>query len=360
MITLLRPNPPSIDAFAKYLQKSYAASTFSNGGPCVQLLEQRLGTYLGMSTVPVLQCNATAALTTALQAFHLTGCEILTPSFTFAATAHSILNAGCLPVFVDIEPSLHMSLDAAERLITSSTKALVVVQALGFVCDYVKYEAFARKHNLLLIFDSAAALGASYADGSRVGTKGHCEVFSLHITKTFGIGEGGLISSQDGVFLNSCRRASNFGFLGAESVMAGSNSKCSEFHAAVGLAVLDVIDEKFAAKRCVSDIYDKYLEGLPVSKLTPRESGYQVYPVLFSSTQARDRAMAKLAAADIGFRTYYVPLHTHPYFSRATHGEMSVTEDIAGRILCLPFYEGLERVDITKVAHTLGDISCAS
>lgn len=353
MIPLLRPNPPSIDAFAKYLQKSYAASTFSNGGPCVQLLEQRLGTYLGMNTVPVLQSNATAALTTVLQAFGLAGCEILTPSFTFAATAHSILNAGCIPVLVDIEPDLHMSLDAAERLITSSTKALVVVQALGFVCDYGKYEEFARKHNLLLIFDSAAVLGASYADGSRVGTKGHCEVFSLHITKTFGIGEGGLISSQDGVFLDACRRASNFGFSGTESVMAGGNSKCSEFHAAVGLAVLDVIDEKFAAKRCVSDLYDKYLEGLPVSKLTPRESGYQVYPVLFSSPQARDRAMDGLKTVDIGYRTYYVPLHTHPYFARTKRGKMDVTEDIAGRILCLPFYEGLEISDLKSVVKHL-------
>jgi dTDP-4-amino-4,6-dideoxygalactose transaminase len=135
--------------------------------------------------------------------------------------------------------------------------------------------------------------------------------------------------------------------------MAGGNSKCSEFHAAVGLAVLDVIGEKFAAKRRVSDLYDKYLESVSVSKLTPRESGYQVYPVLFSSTQARDKAMDRLAAADIGFRTYYVPLHTHPYFSRAKRGEMNVTEDIARRILCLPFYETLDERDVVTVVGSI-------
>ena len=169
--------------------------------------------------------NATIALEVALKAFELKDCDILMPSFTFAATAHSVLNSGNTPVLVDIDDDLCLSILDAEHKITPNTKAMIVVQALGYVCDYKKYEEFAKDNNLILIFDSAAVLGANYSDDTKVGHGGDCEIFSLHITKTFGIGEGALVTGKDQSFLSKCSEIINFGFINNICWQTGTNGK---------------------------------------------------------------------------------------------------------------------------------------
>jgi len=353
-IPLLKPNPPKIFEFSKYLGLSYDASTFSNGGPCAQLLEERLKIYIGLPETPILMTNATSALTVALQALGLGGgAEILVPSFTFSATGHSIINARCTPVLVDIGRDLVIDLVDAERKITNATKALIVVQPLGFTCgDYKKYETFANAYGLRLIFDSAAVLGATYGDGTRAGGAGDCEVFSLHITKTFGIGEGGLLTSRNPDVLKTARRIANFGFdERGYSVLVGSNAKCSDFHAAVGLATLEVIDEKLSIKKRIASHYDALFSDRIETVSKNRPSGQQVYPILLQTQEIRDKMAWRLKEHGIGSRIYYVPLHRQPYFFDKT-GLFPVTDDITDRILCIPFFETIsasDRVEVTQL-----------
>lgn len=346
MIPVLKPNPPAIEKWSKYIQLSYEKSTFSNGGPCVQLLEQRLQEYLNLPHQPVLMCNATIALTVALQAYGLHGSIVLMPSFTFAATPHSLLNAGCIPALVDIEDNLQTSLESLEstwKKVENECKALVVVNALGFASDYAKYERFAAEHNLKLIFDSAALLGANYADGSKMGAAGDCEIFSLHVTKTFGIGEGALVTSKNKDFLDKCRQIINFGFNGngiAETV--GVNAKCSEFHAAIGLSVLDEIENTFNRKKEVFDRYEEMFGSLPVKTLKS-PSAYQVYPIIFDSKKTRDKVQKALKDENVGTRIYYIPTHHQPYFLPLNHQPLPKTDFYAERILCIPFFESITK-----------------
>lgn len=352
MIPVLKPNPPSIEKWSKYLQMSYDQSTFSNGGPCVKLLESRLKDYLGLEHEPVLMCNATVALTVAMQAMDLPGSATLMPSFTFAATPHSILNAGCIPVLVDIEDDLQTSIESLKERYNHECKSLVVVQALGYVCDYKKYEEFAKDHDIKLIFDSAALLGATYEDNKKVGTAGDCEIFSLHITKTFGIGEGALVTSKDKDFLDKCRQIINFGFnKNGESEMCGINAKCSEFHAAVGLAVLDDIEKTLTSKCRVFENYFNLLRDERIRHFNGY-SAYQVYPVIFESKEVRDRVQKALLDQNILTRIYYIPTHHQPYFQPLIRNTLPKTDYYFERILCLPFYETLsieEQEQIVKI-----------
>jgi dTDP-4-amino-4,6-dideoxygalactose transaminase len=350
-IPVLKPNPPQIKDWAKYLADSYESNTFSNNGPCVKMLEERFKTYLNLDNIPVLMNNATIGLTVAIKAHDLKNCDILIPSFTFSATAHSVLNAECNPILVDIEEeSFHLCLKNAEDKLTGNTKALIVVQSLGYVCDYKKYEEFAKKHGLILIFDSAAALGASYNDETKLGSAGDCEIFSLHITKTFGIGEGCLVTSKNSNFIDKCRKIINFGFTNNVSTLAGTNAKCSEFHAAIGLSVMDTIDNKINIKKQKHDYYQQKFSTSSIKTIKNVNSGYQVYPIILSNKEERDLVVEALNKKGISTRIYYIPVHTQPFFKdNLIFNDLLNTENIADRVLCIPFYETITNEEMDEV-----------
>lgn len=354
MIPLIKPNLPKPKEWWKYLKKSYEANHFSNGGPCCLLLEQRLKKYLNIKYDPLLVSNATIGLTLVLESLNLDrDSEIIMPSFTFAATAHSVLNAHLKPVLADCDDDSFISLDDVKSKINSKTKALIVVQALGFSCDYKKYEKFAKKNNLILIFDSAALLGANYKDGKKVGTAGDFEIFSLHATKTFGIGEGGLITSKHKKFLDHCKKQTNFGFVNGLSVQCGTNAKLSEISCAIGNSVLDIIDKKLNKKAKVANLYKYFLKDVPVCYFTGN-SAHQVFPVIFKDKQTRDKIKKNLDKNNIGNRVYYIPIHVQKFFKNLNvKDNFTKSEFFYDQILCLPLYDDISSKDISKICKII-------
>lgn len=353
-IPVLKPTPPTIDEISNYLLKSYETHLFSNGGPCVKALEEKLSGWVDSQAV--LMSNATVALKVVLNAMGLRDCDILVPSFTFAATACSIIDAGCRPVLVDCDPNtLMLSLVDAEQKITPSTRGLVVVQALGFCCDPEQYEIFAQKYGLSLIFDSAASLGATYKNGKMVGSAGDAEVFSLHITKTFGVGEGGLVTTRKPIIAQRCRQLINFGFdQNLISQEVGTNAKMSEFHAAVGLAVFDQIDRKLGVRAAVAEFYKTHIKGV---RFLEANSAHQVFPVLFESKNVRDAVISELDKAGVGSRVYYKPLHLHPSFKSFVKNSYPNSQKIYETVLCLPMWEGLPEPDLKLVVDTVNKVT---
>jgi dTDP-4-amino-4,6-dideoxygalactose transaminase len=339
---------------AVHLQKSYDTNIFSNGGPCVKGLEEKLSAWI--QTDAILMSNATIALRVVIEAMGLKGCDILVPSFTFAATACSIIDAGCRPVLVDCDPqTLMMSIQDAESKVTSSTRAMVIVQALGYCCDPSIFEDFAEKFGLSLIFDSAASLGASYKNGEKVGSAGDAEVFSLHITKTFGVGEGGLVTTKCPNIAKKCRQLINFGFdsdLTCQEV--GTNAKMSEFHAAVGLSVFDKIESKLACREDISRFYRHHLKNV---RFLQSSSAHQVFPVIFDSQKTRDLVAKELAAHGVGSRIYYKPLHIHPAFYDFVDGFYPNSQRIFETILCIPMWEGLSNRDLRDVVDLINSVT---
>src|SRR5690606_22863643 len=197
----------------------------------------------------VAMCNGTIALEIAIRATGLRG-EVIVPSWTFVATAHSLYWQGITPVFADIDPTTH-NLDpaAVRRMITPRTSGIVGVHLWGRAAPVEELQAIADEHGLKLVFDAAHAFGSTYK-GRSIGRFGACEVLSFHATKWFNTMEGGAVVTDDDALADAMRLMRNFGFSGYDNVVhPGTNGKMIEVCAAMGLSNMERLDEVMATNQ---------------------------------------------------------------------------------------------------------------
>ena len=257
-----RPNIGNREAFIKYVDDIFDRRWLSNNGPLVQELEQRIADYHHVKYC-VAMCNGTVALEIAIRALGLEG-EVIVPSYTFIATAHTLYWQALTPVFADIDPSTHtLDPNAVRRMITPRTTGIIGVHLWGRGASVHELEAIADEHGLKLMFDAAHAFGCSYG-GQMIGNFGACEVLSFHATKLFNTFEGGAVLTNDDELVETMRLMRNFGFSGYDNVIhPGTNGKMFEVAAAMGLVNLDSIDDVIAANRRNYGAYRQGLEGVP-------------------------------------------------------------------------------------------------
>ena len=348
----MKPSPPHPDKWVKYLQESYDTNTFCNFGPAVVAFQNKLQKYLGSKHPPVVACNATAALEVVLLALDLQNTEVLIPTFTFAATAHSVERAGAVPVFVDsTENTWHICLEDAAKKLSPKTRAMVVVNPFGMLIDIKGYQDFAKEHGLKLIFDSAAAFGAVYPNGNRYSEE--IEIYSFHVTKTMGIGEGAAIFAPDQKFLQKCLRTANFGFNDDSLVeYQGTNSKMSDFQAAVGIAKLEELNKSLYLRQNHAGYYNfrfelKTKKVLVQNNFSLENHTYPFFPIRYLGDTVHIKQQLK--DKQIGFRQYYQPLHIHPYFSKYSTNSYPIADELAKSVFCLPCYDSLTLTDMNEV-----------
>ncbi len=349
MYPFIRPTIPPPAAWLELLEPAYRERRYSNFGPVASRLEEELEQrYVSARRRAVLVSSGTAGLLAALLALDVRG-SVAMPSFTFPATAAAVVLAGCRPLFLDVSPQTwELDLVQVERALERQhVGAILHVRTLGLCHDLDRLEALAKAAEVPLIVDAAASLGGRDEHGTPVGGTGDAEVFSMHATKVFGIGEGGAVFVRDAL-AERVRRAVNFGLHDGQPATLGFNGKLSEVHAAIGLAVLERIDG-FLERR--AQVAQRYRAGLtaPTGAQHPPDGGappWQTYPVAlpFDAESAADR----LAAAGVGARRYYTPpLHlTSPY---AGHARLPVTEDLARRMLCLPVYSDMQDRELEEI-----------
>lgn len=355
LISFQAPRLPPVDAVAAYFARSQEACRYSNAGPCHALLVDRLQARLGGGLRCVPLSNGTLALMLGVRA--LTGRrgaadEVLMPSFTFAAVINAVLWAGLRPVFVDVEPaSWHMGPSALESALAARGARVALVLAcstFGFPPPAAlreRWAAAARDAGVPLLVDSAAGFGAVADDGRPLGGQGDAEIFSLHATKPFAIGEGGLLTTADEAVAERVARLSNFGFA-ADGIVdedIGLNAKLAEWPAATALAVLDGYDEILAARRASGAAVIDALSTLGYESQHAGAGGaWQFVPVLAPSTGIRDAALREACERGIELRTYYQPLHLMPAFGGlARAGGLEVTVELSRRMLSLPMSNDL-------------------
>lgn len=364
MIPFIRPTLPSPEAWLPFLRASYAARYFSNGGPCARQLEAALTQkYAPPHREAILVSNGTSGLTAALLALGIHG-PVVVPAFTFPATAQAVLAAGCIPVFCDVSPATwELDPQSLTTILASQTiQAIIHVRAFGFCQDLTPIEAIAAAHALPLIVDAAAALGGRLPQGSYAGSQGALEVFSLHATKVFGIGEGGVIFAPSGRCADKIRTTIHFGLENGMVTGRGINGKLSEFSAAVGLALLENIDNFIAhrahkARHYASRLATRIALAHPEAPGTPP---WQSFPVLLDPKDA-DLSTAQVVAAckkrGLEIKRYYHPaLHTQACF--ASGARLPHSEKLADRMVCLPIYSDMTTEENESVIqiflHSLG------
>ena len=371
-VPFLRPQLPALTDVARYYDLAERARFYSNGGPCEQLLRGRLSDYLGgVSCVPV--SNATLGIIAALRATtELRGTAdrplVVTPSYTFAATAGAAVVLGFRPLFVDVDPhEWQMDTEALEQVLTERSHEIAAVLGTHTFgtpphpTTTARWEELCRRHGVPLVVDSAAGFGAVDAGGARSGSGDAVQVFSFHATKPFGIGEGGMITTRDDDVYRYCDAFRQFGFSGSKvATVAGINTKLDELHAAVALTVLDRYDGILRTRRDIAARYRRELEPLGFrfqvgSSLGTWQAGYTHAP----DPATRNALLAAAAQARVEVKSYYeVPLHRQPaYAADATHGDLPVTEQLALRAVSFPMSNDLSDDEATRVVDFVRQVA---
>ncbi|WP_418140337.1 DegT/DnrJ/EryC1/StrS family aminotransferase [Marinobacter sp. MA] len=348
MIPVTKPYFPSREKLNKYLDGIYDRQWLTNNGQLVQELTSRLEEYLGVENL-LLVGNGTLALQIAYRVLGVSGeeagqhPEAITTPFSFIATASSLKWDGVNPVFVDIDPGT-WCLDPKniETAINANTRAIVPVHVFGNACEVEAISELANKHNLKVIYDACHTFGVQYR-GESLLKHGDAATLSFHATKLFHTGEGGAIIFKRKEDLERAKKLINFGITGPESIEElGVNAKLNELQAAMGLCVLDEIDQNLAAR---ADIWRRYKQELNdkvqfqnISEDLSYNHAY--FPAVFETEEQAMAVAAALKDNSIQVRRYFYP-SLESVACLGDHPVMPISNNISRRILCLPIYEQL-------------------
>ena len=367
-VPLIRPNPPRLSRAGEQLRKIEDSGIFSNFGPANTAFEQDMvARMFGGEGACMTVCNATIGLMLAVQqaiGARPTGTKYaLMPSFTFAAAAHAAMWCGLTPLFCDIDPATWTASPAdEERLIAQYGADIAVVMpyaTFGFDLDLDRYTALTARHGIPVVVDAAASLGTTSADGRGFGAGfGGLIVYSMHATKSFSTGEGGVIYSADPAAIATLRQMCNFGFgKPRNATMPGLNAKLSEVGALLAHLRLGENDAMIAHRSALMQGYRDALPELAFQAQRPGHQAHQFAPALLPQGMAPHRTdiVTSLMQRGVGCATYFSPhLLQQDYFSGYTlGGALPVTDDVGNHIISLPLFDDMTAHDLAEVVTTL-------
>jgi len=327
---------PNVEKYKSYIDEIYENAHLTNNGPLVQRLERRLEQYLGVKNV-VLVANGTLALSAAYSVLNLTG-DVVTSPFSFVATTSSIISSGLNPIFSDIDPyTFNINPNLIKEIITEKTSAIVPVHAFGNPCNIDEIHHIAQQNDLKIVYDAAHAFNVLHK-GQSVLSFGDISILSFHATKLFHTIEGGAMIISDNRLAEKARKFINFG-LNDNGIPdgLGINAKMNEFEAAMGLCVLDDIDQILNDRKTIVNSYEESLGGaLQLQKYNADSTrNYAYFPVVFESKSQLLHIQKELNRLQIFPRRYF-----RPSLNKLSYIEQEyvcpVSESLSSRILCLP------------------------
>ena len=365
-IPFIKPKFPEPEELIDYIKRIYKNNYYSNNGPMYVEFKAAIEEYLGNGTKAVVVANATLGLMLAIHAnIKRTSPEkkyIAIPSFTFAAGPLAIRWCGFEPLFFDINEHSQPSLPSFKAVLDKYADQLAgvfLINDFGIGNQEIgQWEQLLSEKNLPFIIDSAPGFGSTYADGGFVGTRGICEVFSFHATKPFGIGEGGLIVTQDPDLAEELESLKNFGFNDQKQTTGlGINAKITELDCAIGLCLLKKYPDMLVDRRKSYQRFRANLESGQVSFLAGAETSAIQFVSIMVDEQKRPKLLELLKEGGVEARTYYAPaVHTFPFFADCPKTDLSITESMSRRIISLPLHPNMpaETIDYICTIVTKG------
>jgi perosamine synthetase len=314
--------------------------------------------------------SGTGALHCIVSALDLApGAEVITTPFSFVASSNVLLYEDLRPRYVDIDPSTYnLDADRVADAITPETKAILAVDVFGVPADWPALTALADEHDLLLIDDGCEAIGASVQEQA-IGSWGDAASFGFYPNKQMTTGEGGCITTDNETLARRCRSLRNQGRSRQQSGRMrhdrlGYNYRLDEMSAALGVAQLDRLDTLLDRRATVAEMYREALApladdvALPARPKEAKRSWF-VYVVRLRdhfAEGARDQLMNHLQSKGIGCAPYFPAIHLQPYYRDRfgfAPGDVPVCERVSARTLALPFYGGMTRAEVDRVAETM-------
>ncbi|SBT18952.1 dTDP-4-amino-4,6-dideoxy-D-glucose transaminase [Marinomonas gallaica] len=354
MINVTEPHLPDKVKYQAYVDRIYKAKRLTNNGPLVEELRQRLEKHLKVKNL-LLVTNGTIAIQIALKL--LGSKKVLTTPFSFVATASAPSWEGCDVEFSDINLST-FNIDPVEILkkvkANSEIDCVLPVHVFGNPCEISEIEKIQEIYGFNIIYDAAHAFDVIYREQS-VLSYGDISTISFHATKLFHSVEGGALIIKDDELFKKAKALINFGYDGGEIISIGINAKMSEFHAAMGLCVLDDIDF-IKSKR--EELFFEYKKKLS-SKLSYQDfcidgsNNFSYFPVVFSDPCILLKVIKALNEENIFPRRYFYPSLSDICY--LNYGDFKNSEFLSERILCLPIYPSLELDQQNKIIKIVND-----
>lgn len=363
-IPFIKPIFPDAKEIIEDYKDIVESNHFTNFGPYEKKLSSEVAKYVGDKVYATTIANCTLGIEVVVNAlFDEKKEKVIMPSFTFAAGAEVLIKSGFQPVFIDIEKdSWQPSILQAEKFIKANRAdiaGILLCNIFGVGNKNIQYwEALAKLNKLPIIIDTAAGFGSEYSPNEKVGARGDCEVFSLHATKPFAVGEGGLITSTNQGLIEKIRSLQNFGFDKDRVVRnLGTNAKLQELNCAIGLRQLAKLDNILSTRR---EVLRKLKD-----RLIPHGFDFQINDELstvpFASVATRnskdaDNIYKNLIHHGVEARRYYSPpLHKQLLLRKYSHlvGKMSVTESLSSRIISVPVIQDMNSREIDYIANII-------
>jgi dTDP-4-amino-4,6-dideoxygalactose transaminase len=338
---------------------------FLSIGPHIKAFEAAIADYTGARFAVGVNSGTSGLHLAVIAAGIQEGDEVITPSFSFIASANAVLYERGTPVFVDIDP-LTGNLDPAliEAVITERTRAIMPVHAFGQPADMDPILEIAHRHQLRVIEDACEAIGAEYK-GRMAGTIGDVGVFAFYPNKQMTTGEGGMIVTDredwDALFRSLRNQGRDVFDAWLNHTRLGYNYRLDEMSAALGLAQIRRLDEMLAKRAGVAEWYNQRIAAIPgveapfVAPTTTKMSWF-VYVVRCQDGVNRSALMSHLEANGVPTRPYFTPIHLQPFYQQQfgwRRGDLPMTEKAGDSFLALPFSGLMTEAQVDYVCQQL-------
>ncbi len=345
---------------------------FLSIGPKVVEFEKGMGSFVGTKYAVALN-SGTSALHLIIRGMGIgEGDVVITTPFSFIASSNCILFERGRPLFVDInEQTLNLNPDKTDEQLgkmsqeeLDKVKAIIVVDAFGQPADWDRFTEIARRYNLLLIEDSAEALGSEYK-GRKCGSFGEAGVFAFYPNKQISTGEGGILVTDDAELARLARsmRSQGRGESGEwlDHERLGYNYRMDELSSALGCSQMERIEEILEKRAKVAGMYGEKLaevEEVEVPFIAPYVSrmSWFVYVIRLERGIDRNKVIKYLNEEGVQCKPYFTPIHLQPFYKKMfgyKEGDFPVTEDVSGRTIALPFFNNLKEEQIDYVVEKL-------
>jgi perosamine synthetase len=365
-VPLCRPRigPNETKAVVEVLESGWLAH-----GPKNHELEKQFQALTG-APYAIAMNSCTSALHLAIEARGITG-EVIVPSFTWVASANSVVTAGATPVLVDIDPVTRcVAPEAVAAAVGPRTEAVMVVHYGGQMADMAPIAELCERRGLALIEDTAETIGATYR-GKPQGAFGDA-CFSFFPTKNITTGEGGLLTTHDAELHRKARALMAHGVESTTlerekaekpwlraATFAGYNFRMSHLLATLGVEQMKRLDELNAGRRRVAARYLEQLAGSDGLELPVVADGrthvWQMFTVIVRDAN-RTELLRKLRSVGVGASVHFdPPVHQQPRYrdAKVGPGGLARTDRVAARIVSLPIDPGLSDADVDHVIAAL-------
>ncbi len=331
-------------------------------GPEVKAFEEEFSAHVGGRHCVAMNSGTSALHLGFIAAGIQPGDEVIVPSFSFAATANSVVLAGGVPILAEIDPkTFNLDPDHVETLITKKTKAIMPVHLYGHIAAMDRFEEISSKYGVKIIEDAAQGHLASM-NGRNAGEFGVVASFSFYPTKNMTAGEGGMVVTDSADIARTLRLLRNQGQeIRYKNEVIGFNTRLTDIHAAIGRVQLAKLPGWTKTRQENAAYLDANLKGVIVPYLQPGTThSYHQYTIRIpgGSTEKRDAFMEAITAKGVGCGVYYpTPIHRLPSFNLNLN--LPETELVIKECVSLPVHPSLSQADLETIVSVVNEVAAS-